>query len=133
MRIAHPAIPNIVEDMLAQEKFYSEREIDDATDLQLRKAEIETAAADWRSVASLSDHPGWAHLTKSMDQQIERLRAILEKPIPDLPFRYVQGGIYALRWLAQLPELAEATAMAADEQARIVAREMALQGDTDGA
>lgn len=129
MRVAHPPIPNVVQDMLDQEKFYSERDIQDATDSQLLLAEIEQASADWREVAALSDHPGWAHLVKSMDQQIERLRAMLEKPIPDLPFRYVQGGIYALKWLARLPELAEATAMAAEEQARIVKTEMSSADD----
>lgn len=133
MKIAHPEIPNIVTDMIEQEEHGRGQRIHDATDRQLVLAEIETAAAEWLAIASLSDHPGWAPLIRAMNQQIERLRAILEKPVPDMPFRYVQGGIYALRWLARFPELADATAMAALEQARIVKAEMASADDQDGA
>lgn len=133
MRITHPELPNIVQDMIEQEEHAFAQKMSDADDRQLLLAEIETAAAEWFAIASLSDHPGWAPLIRAMNQQIERLRAILEKPVPDLPFRYVQGGIYALRWLAKFPELADATAIAAQEQARIVKAEMVSADDQDGA
>ena len=133
MRLAHPELPNIVTDMIEQEEHGLAQRISDATDRQMQLAEAEAVASEWFAIASLSDHPGWAPLIRAMNDQIERLRAILEKPVPDLPFRYIQGGIYALKWLAKFPELADATAMAAQEQARIVKAEMVSADDQDGA
>jgi hypothetical protein len=70
-----------------------------------RVASLEAEAAALREALDLFEHPGWAHIEATLEQQLQGLTALLLSPVESpIHIGTLRGQINALKSVLALPE-----------------------------